>query len=58
MNGVAVEQVQETKLLSVTFDGQTYIDSMVIKMGRGLTVMKRCSAFFDTHTAKSKFCRL
>ena len=49
MNGVAVEQVEETKLLGVTLDCELswskHIDSMVAKMGRGLAVIKRCSAF-------------
>ena len=40
MNGVAVEQVEETKLLGVTLDCKLsrskHIDSIVVKMGRGL----------------------
>ena len=51
MNDVAVEQVEETKLLGVTLDCKLscskHIDSMVVKMGRGLSILKRCS-FFDT----------
>ena len=42
MNGVAVEQVEETKLLGVTLDCKLswskHIDSMVVKMGRLLSV--------------------
>ena len=38
MNGVAVEQVKETKLLGITLDCKLswskHIDSMVVKMGR------------------------
>ena len=51
MNGVAVEQVEETNLLGVTLDYKVswskHIDSLVVKMGRGLSILKRC-AFFDT----------
>jgi hypothetical protein len=43
MNGVAVEQVEE--LLGVTLDFKLswskHMDSMVLKMGRGLAVIKR-----------------
>ena len=43
MNGVAVKQVEETKLLGVTLDCElswsNHIDSMVVKMGRGLSVI-------------------
>ena len=54
MNGVAVEQVEETKLLGVTLagHGKKYIDSMVVKMGRGLSVIKRCSDFLTSHFTK------
>ena len=49
MNGVDVEQVEETKLLGVTLDCKLscskYIDSMVVKMERGLSIIKKCSAF-------------
>jgi hypothetical protein len=49
MNGVAVEQVEETELLGVTLDCKLswskHIDSMVVKVGRGLSVIKRCFAF-------------
>ena len=49
MNGVAVEQVEETKLVAGTLDCKLswskHIDSMVVKIGRGLSVIKRCSAF-------------
>ena len=51
MNGVAVEQVEETKLLGVTLhcklSPSKHIDSMVAKM-----VIKRCSAFLISHSKK------
>ena len=44
MNGVAVEQVEETKLFGVTLDCKLSwskrIDSMLVKRGRGLSVIK------------------
>ena len=44
MNGVAVEQVEEAKLLGVTLDCKLswskHIDSIVIKMGRGLSMIE------------------
>ena len=56
MNGVAVEQVEEAKLLCVTLDCKLswskLIDSMVVKMGRVLAVIKRCSAFLTPHSKK------
>ena len=56
MNGVAVEQVEETKLLGVTLDCKLSwskrIDSMVVKMERGLAVIKTCSAFLTPHSKK------
>ena len=56
MNGVAVEQVEETQLLCVTLDCKLswskHIDSMVVKMETGLAVIKRCSAFLTPHSKK------
>ena len=55
MYGVGVEQVEKTKLLGVTLDCKLsrskHIDSMVVKMGRGLSVTKRCSAFLTPKKA-------
>ena len=54
MNGVAVEQVEV--LLDVTLDCKQswskHMDSMVVEKGRGLAVMKRCSAFLTPHSKK------
>jgi hypothetical protein len=54
MNGVVLEQVERTKLLGITLDYKLskHIDSMVVKMGRGLAVVKRCSAFLTPHSKK------
>jgi hypothetical protein len=50
---VAIEQVVEAKLLSITLDGQlswsSHIDKVVVKMGRGMSVIIRCSEFFYTN---------
>ena len=57
MNDVAVEQVEETKLLGVALDYKLswsrHIDSIVVKMGRGLSVIKRCSEFLTSQSTKS-----
>ena len=54
MNDVAVEQVEGTKLLGVTLDCKLswskLIDSVVVKLGRGLSVIKTCSAFLTQHS--------
>ena len=56
MNGMAVEQAEETKLLSFTLDckqsSSKHVDSMVVKMGRGLSMVKRCSAFLTPHSTR------
>ena len=56
MNGVAVEQVERTKLLGVTLDCKLswskHIDSMVVKMERGLSIIKRWSDFLTPHSKK------
>jgi hypothetical protein len=48
MNNVVIEQVEETKLLGVTLDCKLswskHIDATVAKMGRGLSIIKHCSA--------------
>jgi hypothetical protein len=45
MNDVAVEQVEDTNLLGVTLDCKLswskHIDSIVVKMGRGLSTFQR-----------------
>lgn len=47
LNNAAVEQVQQTKLLGVTIDStlswSAHIDLLVQKMGRNISVVKRCS---------------
>ena len=57
MNFVAVEQVEGTKIFAVTLDCKLswskQIDSMVAKIGRGLAVKKRCSAFLTPHSKSS-----
>ena len=49
MNGV-------TKLLDITLDCKMswskHINSMVVNMGRGLSVIKRCSAFLTPHSKR------
>jgi hypothetical protein len=56
MNNVAIDQVEETKLLGVTLECKRswskHIDSMVVKLGRGLSIIKRCSAFLTPHSIK------
>jgi hypothetical protein len=52
MNDVEIEQVEVTKLLGVTLDGKLtwskHIDAVVAKMGRSLSIIKRCSTFLTT----------
>ena len=56
INGVAVEQVDETKLHGNTLDFKLswskHIDSMVVKMESGLSVIKRCFPFLTLHSTK------
>jgi hypothetical protein len=56
MNGVAVELVEETKLLAVTLDCKLswskHIDSMVVKMGRDLS-FKEMLCFYETTLQKA-----
>ena len=53
---MAVEQVEETKILGVTLDCKLswskHIDSMVVTMERGLSVIKKCSDFLTSHSTK------
>ena len=54
MNCVAVEQVEETKLLGITLDCKLswskHIFSTVVKKGSGLYVIKILSAFLTPHS--------
>ena len=56
LNNVAVEQVEETKLLGVVLDCKLswtrHIDSPVVKMGRNISVIKRWPAFLTPHLTK------
>ena len=56
MNIVAFEQVEETKLVGIILDCKVswskHIDLMVTKMGRGLSVIKRCSEFLTPRSKK------
>ena len=56
LNNVAVEQVQETKLLGVTLDcnlsWSKHIDLLVQKMGRNISIVKRCSSFLTPPLTK------
>jgi hypothetical protein len=48
LNNVAIEKVEEAKLLGVTLDRKLSCQnrySMVTKMGRSLSMIRRCSAF-------------
>jgi hypothetical protein len=57
MNVVAVEQVEETKLLGVTIDcklsGSKHIDSMVVKLVETSVRNKEMLCFFDTTLHKA-----
>jgi hypothetical protein len=52
MNGVAVEQVEETKLLGVTLDCKLSWSKHIDSMGRGLSIIKRCSDVLTPHSTK------
>ena len=56
MKGIAVELVEDTKLLAVTLDCKLswskLIDSMVEKMGRGMAIITRYSAFWTPQSKK------
>lgn len=53
LNNVAVEQVEERKLLGVILDFKMlwtrHKDSLVVQMGRNISVIKRCSALVTPH---------
>ena len=52
INNVEIGQVEMTKLLGVTLDCKLswskHIDTVVAKMGRSLSIIKRCSDFLTT----------
>ena len=52
MTNVEIDLVEETKLLGVTMDCKlswsNHIDPTVARMGRGMSIIKRCSAFLTT----------
>lgn len=56
LNNVVVEQVHETKLLGVTLDCNLswsgHTDRLVQKMGRNISVVKRCSTFLSPQLTK------
>ena len=58
VGGMAVEQVQRTKLLGVIVDRKLswsqHIDGVVNKMGRGLSVIRRCSIFLPKNEMSLK----
>ncbi|KAK6320212.1 hypothetical protein J4Q44_G00093190 [Coregonus suidteri] len=49
IKGVTIEQIEEAKLLGIALDGQlswsSHVDKVVVKMGRGMSVIKIFSAF-------------
>jgi hypothetical protein len=47
MNNVDIKQVEETKL-----PWSKHIDATVAKMGRGLSIIKHCSAFLSSLSIK------
>ena len=53
---VVIEKVEETKLLGVTLDRKLswskMIDLVVAKMGRGLSMIGHCSAFFTSQSTR------
>lgn len=56
LNNVAVEQVHEIKLLGVTLDctlsWSRHIEELVKKMGRNISVVKRCYSFLNPYLTK------
>ncbi len=53
VNDVAVEQVQETKLLGILFDSKLtwskHIEKVINKMGRSLSIIRRCCDFLPLY---------
>lgn len=56
INNIALEQVKEVKLLGVILDDQLswthHVSNIVSKMGREVSVIKRCASFLDKHSIK------
>lgn len=56
LQGVAIEQVKEAKLLGVTLEGtllwSTNINKMVAKMSRGISIIRKCAYFLTEITIK------
>jgi hypothetical protein len=53
LEDVTIEQVEEAKLLGMTLDGQlswlSHIDKVVVKMGRGMSVIKDVLCLLHTN---------
>ena len=56
INNVEIEQVEVTKLLAVTLDCELswskHIDTTVAKMGRSMSMIRRCSTFLTALSTK------
>jgi hypothetical protein len=54
LNHVEIDQVEVTKLLGVTLDCKLswskHVDTIVVKMGRSLSIIKHCSTFLTPST--------
>ena len=52
MNGIQIEQVEETKLLGVTLDSHlswsTHINNITKNVGRGLSTIRRCAGLLTS----------
>ena len=53
VRGIAMEQIHEVKLLSVTLYEQltwsSHIDMIIAKKGRSVSVIRRCAYFLPDH---------
>ncbi len=56
IKNTALEQVRKVKLFGLTIDEKlswsTHIDNIVVKMGRAISVIKRCAMYLNNHTMK------